>query len=111
MSDIRTMVADAQDQMLHDLTPLQARDLLVKLTSLIGNALHECVLADHAFNVVLLKFLDSDEAASRAKIRAETSLEFVRKQEAKNTQTVLIEAVRSLKTYLQSVNDEMRLAR
>lgn len=108
---VREMVADAQDQMLHDLTPVQARELLVKLTSLLGNVLRECTAADHAYAVVLLRFLEADEAANRSKIRAETSLEYLRKQEAQVTKTMVTEAIRSLKAYINSLNEEMRLSR
>ena len=95
--------------MLSDLSPLQARELLVKLTSLLGNVLHECVQADHAYAIVLLRFLDADEAANRSKIRAETSLEYLRKAEAVVTKTLVTEAIRSLKAYINSLSDEMRL--
>lgn len=108
---VRELVADAQDQMLHDLTPMQARDLLVRLTSLLGNALTEVMQADHAYGIVLLKFLESDEAANRAKIRAECSLEYIRKKEAATAHTVLLESIRSLKAYLRSSEEEMRLTR
>lgn len=105
------MVADAQDQMQHELPPAQARDLLVKMTALLGNVLDACVKADHAYNVVLLRFLDADEPANRAKIRAETSLEYIAKRRAHNTELLVVEMVRSLKVMIKSTEEEMRMAR
>lgn len=94
-----------------DLLPSRAAELLTKLTALLGNCNDEIREADHAYAVVLLQFLESDEAANRAKIRAETSLQFVRKQEARNTKELVIELVRSLKYFLKAREEEMRLAR
>lgn len=111
MTSVREHVKNAQAQMLQDLSPVQARELLVKLTSLLGNVLSECTAADHAYAIVLLRFLDADEAANRAKIRAETSQEYLRKQEASTTKQLIVEAIRSLKSYITSVSEEMRLTR
>ena len=109
---VRDMVKAAQLEMRKDdLPPSRARELLVQLSSLYGNCLDEVREADHAYAVILLKFLDSDEAASRAKIRAETSLEYLRKTEASNTLKLVLESIRSLKVMLRSIDEEMRLAR
>lgn len=94
-----------------DLLPSRAADLLTKLTALIGNCNDEIREADHAYAVVLLQYLDADEAANRAKIRAETSLPFVRKREARDTKELVIELVRSLKYFLKAKEEEMRLSR
>lgn len=94
-----------------DLPPARAREILVQLTSLYGNCLQEQREADHAYAVVLLRFLDASEAASRAKIRAETSLEYLRKREAHDTTELVLESIRSLKVMLKGIEEEMRLAR
>lgn len=94
-----------------DLQPDRAAELLVKLTALLGNCNDEIRLADHAYSVVLLRFLEADEAANRAKIRAETSTEYLRRQEARSTKELVVELVRSLKYLLKSKEEEMRLAR
>jgi hypothetical protein len=94
-----------------DLPPSRAREMLVQLSSLYGNCLDEVREADHAYSVVLLRFLDADEAANRAKIRAETSLEYLRKREADNTLKLVLESIRSLKTMLRSLDAEMSLQR
>ncbi len=106
---VRSMQQEIRDT--PDLLPGRAAELLLKLTALLGNVLDEIREADHAYAVVLLQYLDADEAANRAKIRAETSLPFVRKQEARDTKELVIEMVRSLKYFLKSKEEEMRLAR
>ena len=94
-----------------DLPPDRAREVLNTLTSLIGNCNDELREADMAYNVVLLHYLDADEAANRANIRAKTSPEYARMREAKDTLTLVVEMVRSLKTVLKSQQDEMGLTR
>jgi hypothetical protein len=94
-----------------DLQPSRAAELLTKLTALLGNCNDEIREADHAYAVVLLQFLDANEAANRARIRAETSMPFVRKREARDTKELVIELVRSLKYFLKAKEEEMRLSR
>lgn len=108
---IREVIMDAQDQMLHEMAPAQARDLLVKLTAWIGNALVAITETEHRYRLVLLKELSTDEPANRATIRAQVSLEYVAYQQAKNDHAALLENVRSLKQYLKSLQDEMQLSR
>lgn len=94
-----------------DLQPDRAAVLLTQLTALIGNcndAIREC---DLAFAEVLLRCLDSSEAANRAKIRAETSPEYQHKMEARHTKELCVELIGSLKYLLRSKQEEMRLAR
>lgn len=94
-----------------DLLPERAAELLTQLTALLGNCNDEIRLADQAYALVLLQYLDADEAANRAKIRAETSPEFSRKREARDTKELVVELVRSLKYFLKSKEEEMRLSR
>lgn len=109
---IRERIREAQRVCLSDeLTPANARETLVQLSALYGNCLQEIREADHAYAVVLLSCLDASEAASRAKIRAETSPEYLRKREAHDTKDVALEMIRSLKVMLRSLDEEMRLAR
>lgn len=112
MTTVRDMVREIQREVRGgDLPPDRAREVLNTLTSLIGNCNDEAREADMAFKVVLLRHLDSEEAANRAKIRAETSPEYMRWREAKDTRELVIEMVRSLKTILKSQQDEMGLTR
>src|SRR5689334_5369313 len=96
---VRDLVRQMQQEIRNtsDLLPTRAAELLLKLTALMGNVNDEIRQADHAYAVVLLRFLEADEAANRAKIRAETSLEYVRRREARDTKELLVELVRSLK--------------
>lgn len=109
---VRALVKDMQREIRDtDLQPDRAADLLVKLTALIGNTNDEIRDADHYYAEILLGYLDSDEAANRAKIRAETTQQYSRKREARDTKELVIELVRSLKYFLKSKEEEMRLAR
>lgn len=92
------------------LEPDMAREHLIQLTALLGNCLQEIRDADAAYAHVLLAHLESSEKANRAKIKAETSPEYQRKQEARDTRTLVEEMARSLKYYLRSQEEEMRLS-
>ena len=105
---VRTIQLELRDT---EVVPSRARVLLIELTALSGNCSTEMRAADADYNTVLLKHLDGSEAANRAKIRAATTAEYQRMREAKDTLALVIEMIRSLKTVLKSVEEEMRLAR
>lgn len=92
------------------LTPDLARESLVQLTAMLGNCNDEYRDADHEFKLVLLGCLQGDEAANRARIRAEVTPQFQRAREAKDTVTLVVEMIRSCKSYLRSLDEEMRLS-
>ena len=94
-----------------DLQPDRAAELLTKLTSLIGNCNDEIRDADAVYAQHLLQCLDSETKANRAKIRAETSKEFSRKREARDIKELVVEMIGSLKYYLRSKEEELRLSR
>lgn len=109
---IRERIREIQKQLGKGaLTPDLARESLVTLTSLLGNVNDEQRAADHEYKLVLLGCLQSDEAANRARIRAEVTPQFQRAREAKDTATLVVEMIRSCKAYLKSLDEEMRLAR
>lgn len=113
MTTVRDLVRSYQRE-IRDTSDLQgdrAADLLMQLASLIGNVNDEIRAADAAYAAVLINFLDSETKANRAKIRAETSAEYQRKQEARDTKELVIELVRSLKYFLKAKSDELQLAR
>lgn len=111
-ASIRGRIEAIQSQMRDGaLTPDMARESLVALTALLGNVHDEERASDHDYKVVLLKCLDGDEAANRAKIRAEVSPEYQRAREAKDTSGLVIELIRSCRAYLRSLDEEMRLAK
>ena len=94
-----------------DLQPDRAADLVTKLSALVGNCNDEIRTADAEYAAVLLAHLETEEAASRAKIRAETTPAYQRKREARDTKELAVELVRSLKYFLRSKEEEMRLSR
>lgn len=94
-----------------DLQPDRACEFLNRLTSLIGNCNEEIRDADAQYAGVLLQFLDSEARANRAKIRAETTPEYARKREARDTKELAQEMIAAMKYYLRSKQEEMRLTR
>jgi hypothetical protein len=113
MTTVRSLVRDIQAEVLEtaDMTPDRAAELLMKLTALFGNCNAEIRTADAEYAVVLLGAMQTEDAASRAKIRAETSPEYMRKREARDTKELVKELSGGLKYYLRSVAEEMRLTR
>lgn len=108
---VRAQVEAFQEEMLGELPPVRAREILVQLTAHYYACQQDAIKADHAYAVTLNKFLEADEAASRAKIRAETTLEYVEKRQAHATVKFVEEAIRSLKALMRSTEEEMRLSR
>jgi hypothetical protein len=105
---VREIQIEIRDKELH---PGRAAELLARLTALLGNTLEEIRAAEYHYSVVLLKYLDSDEAANRAKIRAETTPEFMRKREARDTKELVVQLIGGLKYMLRTQAEEMRLTR
>lgn len=109
---IRLLVKAAQKEIGEgELLPQRAAELLGQLTALMGNVNDEIRVADMEFARVLLAHLESSEAANRAKIRAETTPEYLRKREARDTKELVVELIRSLKYVLKAQSEEMRLSR
>lgn len=94
-----------------DVQPARAAELVTKLTALLGNVNDEIREADAEYAGVLLECLTADEAANRAKIRAETTPAYERKRHARDIKEVAIEMIRSLKCLVKSYSEEMRLSR
>jgi hypothetical protein len=113
MPTVRNLVRSYQleIQRTSDLMPERAAELLTKLTSLIGNCNDEIREADAIYAQHLLTCLESEAKANRAKIRAEISPEFKRRQEARDIKELVIELSRALKYYLRSKEEELQLAR
>ena len=109
---VRNMVWEMQGEILKgDLLPHRAAELLMRLTALMGNAAQEIRERDAIYANVLLALLKSSSKASHAKIEAETTDAFKRRQEARDTKDLTQELVRSLKYYLRTCEEEMRLSR
>jgi hypothetical protein len=93
------------------ISPAVARTALVQLTALLGNVNDEQRTADVDYKRVLLEAFHKEASANRARIVAEISPEYARAREAKDTRELAIEMIRSCRTYLRSLDEEMRLAK
>jgi len=112
MTSVREFVKSAQREIRDtDLQPDRAAELLTQLAAILGNVNDEIRMADAEYNAVLLQYLESEAKANRAKIRAETSPEYQRKREARDTKELVVELVRSLKYFLRAKAEELQLAR
>ena len=113
MATIREMVRSIQKEVRDtpDLLPDRACVLLNQLTALICNIGDELIVADLEYKRVLLECLRENKAANRARIEAETTPQFVRRQEAIHLEKFAVEMIRSLKITIKSKEEEMRLAR
>jgi hypothetical protein len=109
---VRERIAAIQREILSgSVTPDQARQWLMTLVALLGKVHDEQRIADHEYKLVLLQCLQGDEAANRAKIRAEVTPEYQRSREAKDTADLVVEMIRSCKVFTRSLDEEMRLTR
>jgi hypothetical protein len=109
---IRDRISAIQGELANGaLTPDLARESLVRLTALLGNVHNEQRVADHEYKLVLLGCLQGDEAANRARIRAEVTVQYQRSREAKDLADLVVEMIRSCKAYMRSLEEELRLAR
>lgn len=104
---IQAIQVDLRDS---TVTPDMARKSLMTLTGLLGNVNQEQRTSDMAYKRVLLSAYESEEHANRARIKAETSAEYLRSREAKDTRDLVVELIRSCKVYLRSLDEEMRLS-
>lgn len=109
---IRELVKERQKEVRNkDLQWERAAEILDELSSLLGNINDEIRQRDVAYNVTLLGFLNSEEKANRAKIKAECSKEYLDKREARDTKEVCLEMIRSLKYYIRAKGDENQQGR
>jgi len=104
---LRRLLIDAKDL---DLPPHQMADMLVQATSIYASVVEEVRESEFAYKAVLLSQLDSEEAANRAKIRAENTEAYRRNRTAKDSEKICIELIRSLKVALRTKHEDMRLA-
>jgi len=93
------------------LTPSEVRDNLILLTGLFGNVLDEHREADAAYHLLVASYVEGGDAVNRAEIRASTSAQYARAREAKDAERLVLEMIRGAKTFLQSLDTEMRLSR
>jgi hypothetical protein len=104
---VRTIQVELRDT---EVAPSRARELLIELTALSGNCSTEVRESEADYNVVLLAHLDGSEKANRATIRAKATPQYARMREAADTFKLVVEMIRSLKTVIKSVEEEMRMS-
>jgi hypothetical protein len=109
---VRSLVRDMQVEIRDtELPPARAAELLTKLTALIGNCNDEIRVADAEYANTLLEAMRTEGAAARARVLAETTAQFQRKREARDTKELVQELIGGLKYLLRSLEAEMRLTR
>lgn len=109
---VREMVSEVQRELLAgNVTPERGAALDNRLSALLGNCLEEIRDADAEFNLVLLGCLKAEKAANRAKVLAETMPQYARRREARDTETLILEMIRSLRHHGRIAQEEMRLQR
>ena len=109
---VRDRIAAIHQQQLKGATqPLEAAQWLATLGALVGNVLEEIRDAEATYNAVYAKYLDTEQKANRAKIRAELTPEYQRLREARDTLKLVESMTGSLKYLLRAHESEMRLTR
>ena len=109
---VREMVKAIQHEVrAGGLTPLRAADLQAQLSALHGNISEEMTAADCEYADVLLTYMKSEAKANRAKIAAETSPQYRRKREAKDTLKLGEAMSTALRALVRAQTEEMRMTR
>lgn len=112
MTSVREFLRETQTEMRGgDLLPAQASGLLEKLTGILGNANTELRQRQMAYNRELLQAYKTHDTANRAKIAAETSVEYEALLTAKHVREEIVEGIRSLRLVLRTMEEELRLSR
>ena len=93
------------------LTQDLTRESLMMLTALLGNVTDELRDADIAYKLVLRTAFETEGKANRARLIAETSREYRRMREAKDTEKSVEQMIVTCRAYMRSLDSEMRLTR
>jgi hypothetical protein len=91
-----------------ELQPGRAADMLNRLTALYGNVLEDMTAADIAYNHVMSGALSSEDAANRAKVRAQTTPQYADMRRAHNLEKLTLELIRTLKAFVKAKGEELR---
>lgn len=94
-----------------DRAPHEMADLLVQLTALYASLSEEVITREFRYKSVLKAWHEKEQAASRAKIQAETTPEYREWKEAVTLEKALVEHIRSLKKGLDVRNNERWMTR
>src|SRR5687768_3800454 len=106
--NVRALILERQSEVRNssDLLLDRAAEILAELTALLGSINDEIRKRDVEYNLVLLHALESENKANRAKIKAQTTPEYIAMREARDTKEVCVELIRSLKYFLKAKQDE-----
>jgi hypothetical protein len=109
---VRSLVEEIQAEVKEsaELLPARAADLLNRLTALYGNVLEDMTAADIAYNHVMAGALTSEDAANRAKVRAQTTPQYAEMRRAHNLEKLTVELIRTLKTFIKAKTEELRFS-
>lgn len=107
---VRSLIHAIQKEVLksEELAPDRAAELLAQLAALYGNVNDEIREAEFSYNLVLLDFFDKEKTANRAKIKAETTEEYLRMKQARDTKDLIKYLAGGLKYFLRAKEEEMR---
>ncbi len=106
---IRERIQFYQNEILKgDLPPIRASEILTEISALLGNINDKIIENDVVYNKVLLNYLDSEQTANRARIRANITEEYKEMRNARNTEKVALEIIRGLKFYLKAKEEEYK---
>lgn len=112
MRDLREQIHSVLDTSSQpNLAPHEMADLLVQLTALYASLSEEVLAREFRYKAVLRTHMEKEEAASRAKINAETTGEYRDWREAQTLERSMVEHIRSLKKSLDVRNNERWMTR
>jgi hypothetical protein len=112
LDSIRERVRAIEDKLADGtMEPATAREFMMALTGVGGPVADEVRRAEMVYNHVLLAFLSTDEAANRAKIRAQCSPEYNDYKSALDLSKQIQQLIISTRGYLRSLDSEAQLAR
>jgi hypothetical protein len=99
---VRELILERQAEVRNspDLLPDRAAEILAELSALLGSIMDEIRKRDVEYNLVLLNALESENKANRAKIKTQTSLEYLAMLEARDAKEVCLKMIKSLKYFL-----------
>lgn len=107
MLTLRERINEYQSEILSkDLLPERASIILTEISALYGNILDRIKDTEMIYNKVLLAYLDSEQKANRAKIKAEITQEYQDLKDATNTEKVCLQMIRSLSKFLKAKESE-----
>lgn len=108
---VREMVGEIQRELRGEgeVTPDRAAVLQRQLASLLGNVSLEIRQADAAYAVVKVACRSTSKSAADAVMLAETTPEYQRRQEARDTKEMVKELIAACKYLQQTYREEMRL--